>query len=105
MASVGDNRRMRVEAMHNGLPPVLWVILGIAGVATILFTFFFGAKNRRLQMVMTSIIAVVIGLNIFMLANYNDPFSGDVTIGPDAFIVDQKSLGKTMDEKDSYEKE
>lgn len=103
MVSVGDNRRMRVEAMHNGLPAALWGVLGMAGVATIMFTFLFAAPNRILQMVMTSIITIVMGLNVFMLASYDDPFSGDVMVSPDAFVVDQKTFKMATDKADPYE--
>ena len=103
MVSTGDNRRMRVESMHNGLPPVLWVVLGIAAAASILFTFLFGARNRILQMVMTSIVTTVMGLNIFLLASYDDPFSGDIMIHPDAFVVDQKTFKAAVDKIDPFE--
>lgn len=105
MVSLGDNRRMRVEALHNGLPPALWMVLGIAGLATVFFTFFFGSENPRLQMAMTALIALVIGLNIFMLLAYDDPFSGDVVIQPDAFIVDQRSFKMVLGKDEAYEKD
>jgi len=105
MVSVGDNRRMRIEALNNGLSPVLWIVLGIAGVATVLFACLFGAKSKTLQMVMIAIITIVMGLNVFMLASYDDPFSGDVRIGPDAFIVDQRLFRTQTDKNDPYEKE
>lgn len=85
MAEAGTNRRLRVDALHNGLPPVLWVILGVGGVATIVFTYFFNVEQLRLQIVMVSIVSLVICLNIFLLATYDDPFSGDMTISPAAF--------------------
>lgn len=85
MAEAGTNRRLRVDALHNGLPPVLWCILGVGGVATIVFTYFFNVEQLRLQIVMVSIVSLVICLNIFLLATYDDPFSGDMTISPAAF--------------------
>jgi hypothetical protein len=91
MKSVGDNRRMRVEALHSGLPAQLWVVLSLGGLATIVFTYFFGAKNFKIQMVMVGIVSLVICLNLFLLANYNDPFSGDVTVTPSAFETQLKS--------------
>jgi hypothetical protein len=105
MVSASDNRRMRVESMHNGLPAVLWVVLGIAAVASILFTFLFGVRNRGLQMMMTSIVAIVIGLNIFLLASYNDPFSGDVMVHADSFVVDKKIFQTVLDTTDPFETE
>lgn len=85
MASLGDSRRMRVDALHNGMSPVLWGILIVGGVATIIFTYFFSSSNLREQMVMVAIVSLVICLNIFLLACYDDPFCGDVMISPTAF--------------------
>lgn len=85
MADVGTYRRLRVDALHNGLPPVLWWILGVGGIATIIFTYFFNVEHLRLQIVMVSIVSLVICLNIFLLACYDDPFSGDMTVSPGAF--------------------
>ena len=85
MASVGDNRRLRADSLHNGLPTVLWAILVVGGVATIIFTYFFNANNLKLQVVMVGIVSLVICLNIFLLASYDDPFSGDLMVSPISF--------------------
>jgi len=88
VVSLGDNRRLRVEALNNGLPMALWVVLVVGGLATILFTYFFGAGNLKIQLVMVAIVTLVISLNIFLLASYDDPFSGDVMVHPSAFETD-----------------
>jgi len=85
MESVGENRRLRVDALHNGLPPVLWAVLIVGGIATIIFTYFFNIDNVKLQIVMVGMVSLVICLNIFLLATYDDPFSGDVKITADPF--------------------
>ncbi len=85
MHSIGDNRRLRIEALHTGLPLELWVVLDLGGIATILFTYFFGAENFKIQLVMVGMVSLVICLNLFLLATYDDPFSGDVCITPAAF--------------------
>lgn len=85
MASLGDNRRQRADALHNGLSFVLWAILIVGGLATIIFTYFFNANNLLLQLVMVGMVSLVICLNIFLLASYDDPFSGDLMVSPAAF--------------------
>ncbi len=85
MMSMGDSRRLRVEALHAGLPAVLWVVLVVGGVATIIFTYFFAAHNLKVQVVMVGIVSLVVCLNLFLLASYDDPFSGDVMVTPSAF--------------------
>lgn len=85
---MSDARRLRIEALHNGLPFALWWVLLAGGLATIIFTYFFGVKNTRLQIVMTAIVTLVICLNIFLLASFDDPFGGDVMVHPTAFEAD-----------------
>lgn len=85
MESVGDNRRLRVEALHAGLPAELWFVLILGGASTIIFTYFFGADSLKIQIVMVGIVSLVICLNLFLLVTYDDPFSGDVMVTPSAF--------------------
>jgi hypothetical protein len=85
VVSLGDNRRLRVEALNSNLSPILWLVLLIGGAATILFTYFFGARDQNIQVIMVAIVSLVICLNIFLLASYDDPFSGDVMVHPTAF--------------------
>lgn len=85
MESLGNSRRMRVEALHSGLPAVLWAVLFIGGAATIIFTYFFAAENLKIQIIMVSMVSLVICLNLFLLASYDDPFKGDVRVTPSAF--------------------
>lgn len=89
IAQVGNCRRLRIEALHNGLPPVLWGVLLLGGAATIVFTYFFGIENTRLQSLMTALVSLVICLNVFLLAAYDDPFSGDVQVTPLPFQIDR----------------
>lgn len=88
LTKMSDARRLRIEALHNGLPVALWYILLLGGLATIVFTYFFGAQNTRLQVVMTAMVTFVISLNIFLLYTFDDPFEGDVMVSPTAFQTD-----------------
>lgn len=90
MMSLGDSRRLRIEALHNGLPAVLWAVLIIGGIATIIFTYFFAARSMKVQIVMVGIVSLVVCLNLFLLATYDDPFSGDITVTPSAFETQLK---------------
>ena len=99
VVSVGDCRRLRVEALNNSLDPSLWLVLLIGGAATILFTYFFGAGNLKIQLVMVAIVSIVICLNIFLLVTYDDPFSGDVKVNPTAFETDLMVFHEVLDKE------
>jgi hypothetical protein len=108
LTAMSDARRLRIEALHNGLPFALWWVLVAGGLATVVFTYFFGVKNIKLQVVMTAIVTLVICLNIFLLYSYDDPFSGDVMVHPTAFEADLmmfKTQWNADKDKDSLEKE
>jgi hypothetical protein len=102
LVTLGDCRRLRVEALNNSLAPTLWIVLLIGGAATILFTYFFGAGNFKIQMLMVAIVTLVICLNVFLLVAYDDPFSGDVMVYPTAFETDlvhfREAICKTKNE-------
>jgi hypothetical protein len=100
LTAMSDARRLRIEALHNGLPPALWWVLLLGGVATMVFTYFFGAQNARLQVVMTSIVTLVISLNIFLLYTFDDPFEGDVMVRPTAFETDLMMFRKQWNVSD-----
>lgn len=85
MTALGNSRRLRVEALHSGLPVQLWIVLILGGSATILFTYFFAAESLKIQIIMVSMVSLVICLNLFLLATYDDPFNGDVRVTPSAF--------------------
>lgn len=85
MKSVGENRRLRVEALHSGLPTELWCVLVLGGISTIFFTYFFSAESVRVQAIMVAMVSLVICLNLFLLLTYDDPFAGDVMVTPSAF--------------------
>lgn len=89
ISHVGNYRTLRFAAMNNQLPFGMWLIVIVGGVATIIFTFFFEVKNERMQILMTSLVATVMALNVFLLANYDYPFSGDVNVRPTAFELDR----------------
>jgi hypothetical protein len=93
VTTMSDCRRTRLYAMHNGLPPALWPALFTGGVATIFFTYLFKMHNLRLQVLMTGLVTLAICLNLFLLASFDDPFSGDVMVTPMPFEMNTQSFG------------
>ena len=81
----GELRRERLADAVTGINPVLWFVLLLGGIITIAFTFFFGSENIKAQMIMTTLLSLLIVLILFTTLNMDYPFSGDVSIGPQAF--------------------
>lgn len=92
VTTMSDCRRMRLYSLHNGLPRPLWGALAAGGLATIIFTYFFRITNTKLQCLMTGLVTLAICLNLFLLASFDDPFSGDVTVSSMPFEINLQSF-------------
>ena len=78
-------RRQRLLDAGTGLNGILYFILIAGGLVTISFTLFFGTENFRPQLLMTSLLAALIGLTLFTIMSLDFPFTGDISIRPDVF--------------------
>jgi len=75
--------QMRRTRLHLGIgimPTVLWMALTVGGALTVAFTFFFGARNLRAQILMTAILAVIVFMGLFVIVAIDHPFTGPVHV-------------------------
>jgi hypothetical protein len=82
LQDVGDERRMRILASREGIPALIWVLLIGGGIVTVLFTYFFGLKSLRAQLMMTALYVAAIGFVLFLIAAVDYPYSGAVRVEP-----------------------
>jgi len=78
-------RASRIEDSGTGLIPFLWGVLLTGGMATICFSYLFGARKLHAHAVMTVLLTGVVCLALYTIMNLDFPFTGLVAIGPDAF--------------------
>jgi hypothetical protein len=79
-----DARRERLGLAEGVVPAILWFALFVGAAMTIGFTFFFGLPNLGTQMLMTGMLALVIFLALFVAAAIDHPFTGAISVEPDA---------------------
>lgn len=87
---VWDNRRARTNIAQFGVPAVEWFVLILGGVVTVVFTYFFGIESLGAQILMTSMVSLLISLNVYLVVLFGAPFSGDLQVSPEALKLDQK---------------
>jgi hypothetical protein len=87
-------RRLRLQAVTAGLPSSLWAVVGVGAALSVMLTWLFRLDNLRLHILLVSITSAMIGLLIFLTAAMDNPFRGEVSIGPDAFITVRDQLMK-----------
>lgn len=86
--------RLRVDAVSTGLPGVLWLIVVAGAFISLSSAFFFKVEDARLHIVELVLLAVFIGLVIFMIFALDRPFRGDLGIRADAYQLVYEQLMK-----------
>ena len=81
-----SQRRIRMHAAEQSVPPVLWELLICGAFLTIGFMFIFGIERFRFHLFMTWAVTFLILLILFIIFELDNPFWGDPHIAPDAFL-------------------
>jgi hypothetical protein len=80
-------RRERLQAVPNGLPPVIWIVVLVGALLNIVLTLFFVTENLTFHVWMTALLASLIGLLVFLIAAMDHPFRGEFSVTPEAFEI------------------
>jgi hypothetical protein len=71
-----------------GIPIIEWAALLIGAAVTILFAGLFSVGNTRLQTLLTALVALVIGLNLYLVSLFGYPFAGELSVSARPFEID-----------------
>jgi hypothetical protein len=78
-------RRIRLDAASTGLPTVMWIVIVFGAVISLGSAFFFKVEDARLHLTQVTLLAMFIGLVIFMIFALDRPFRGDLAMKPEAY--------------------
>lgn len=87
-----EARRLRLDAMDTKLPPELWFIINFGACVSLSATFFFKVRDARLHAIQILLLATFVGLVISMILAFDQPFLGDLGIGPEPYRVIRDQL-------------
>jgi hypothetical protein len=90
---LAEARRLRVDAVTDGLPPILWFVVLAGAVLTIATTYFFYFQDIKTYMVLTTFLAIFIGMMLFLIAAIDNPFRGSTGVTADSYIAVLEGLG------------
>lgn len=80
-----ETRRARIDATALQLPDVFWVVIWVGAAVNAIFIAFIDVRNIRLHLLMAGLLAVFIGLVIFVTVDMDHPYAGVIAVGPGAF--------------------
>lgn len=82
---VVEARRARITKAQQSLPE-LFKVLAYGGAFVIIpLTFLYGNKSRRVRLVFVGSVAALVGFSLLIVLVLDHPFSGDISVPPDAF--------------------
>ncbi len=87
-------RRLRLDAVNTGLPPVMWAVVIVGAFIGLSASFFFKVEDARLQGIHALLLSIFIGLVIFMIFAMDRPFRGDLALGPGPYQLIYEHLMK-----------
>ncbi len=102
MKSLGENRRQRAVSSLHGLTFAQWLVIGVGGAITVMFTLFFPMRTPKFHTFLTGLVAVSLGLNIWLLAAYSTPFTGELQIQPYMFTFNAQAAMTSSDDPPQY---
>jgi hypothetical protein len=88
MREVWDHRRERTGTVEYGMPVVEWIVLLVGGAVTVVFAGLFSAENNFLQRLLTTLAALLIGLNLYLISLFGYPFAGELSVSSRPFQID-----------------
>lgn len=92
VTDASESRRGRINISNYGMQPIEWMSLLIGGAITIVFTFFFNVENLVAHMLMTTMVSLILAMNLYLVYLLNHPFTGGLSLPPDQFEVLKKAI-------------
>lgn len=102
MQDLGEHRRARILLAQNTMQPALWVVVGLGASITMALSYIFASQFPRIQGFMTTLVAAALALNIWLLAAYTTPYSGEMAIPPSMFLLLKENVLNASDTPSRY---
>ncbi len=87
-------RRQRLDAVRTGLPGVMWGVVVAGAFISLASTFFFKVDDVRLHGLLVALLAIFMGLVIFMILALDRPFRGDLGVSAEPYRLVYEQLMK-----------
>jgi hypothetical protein len=78
-------RQERVDDTTLELPPLFWLVIWVGAAINAVLIGFISVKSLRLHLILAGLLALFVGLVIFVTADLDHPYAGSISVGPGAF--------------------
>lgn len=85
VSQVSANRRLRLLYSRMDINSILWLVLLLGAAPTVGYTLLFANKHGWVQVLITMSVMLIVSLSLLVVLSLQYPFTGDVSIQPEAF--------------------
>jgi len=82
--SLVELRRARLAEVNNGIPAILWWVVAIGAVLTLVLIWMMDMETH-VHVMLTTLLSLFLASVIFLVIAMDNPFRGEVSVGPEAF--------------------
>jgi hypothetical protein len=76
-------RRARLNSVTTGIPAVLWCVVAIGAFLNIVLIWMLDMEIH-VHAILAAVLSLFLGVVIFLVAAMDNPFRGQVSVGPEA---------------------
>ena len=88
-----EHRRARLANVTLGLPAVLWWVVAFGALMNIVLIWM-QDMEIHVHLILGGVLASILGAVIFLIAMLDNPFRGEVSVGPDSIALVYETLMK-----------
>jgi hypothetical protein len=87
-----DARRLRVDANHQRLPGLMWMVNLLGAILCLVGASLFRVESAGSHPALTGLLAALIGMILFMTLALERPYRGDLAIGSESYQLVHEQL-------------
>jgi hypothetical protein len=92
LQAIYADRIQRQQESSSAVPPILWLGLFVTGIVVLSAPVLFGSLHKVAHALLSFVTAGVMAYALFMIAEVNHPFAGDISVTPKAFAATQQHI-------------
>jgi hypothetical protein len=89
-------RRSRLANINTGIPAVFWWVVAVGSLISIILLAMLDMEIR-FHLALSGTSSLFLGLVIFLIAAMDNPFRGEISVGPDPFVAVYDTVMKPTD--------